>query len=260
MDGSDTRRGMPAVHRRFASLHRTEAWTGDPEAFGVGARSCSATCACRGRTRCSAAAACRPTGCSPGTGSTPRCAPSSWAGSTSTCSSRPAAAARRAALRVARYKSAKYTIEKPLHLGRRLAGAEQAVLDGYSGYGLPLGEAVPAARRRARRVRRPVGHRQARRRRPARGQAHGPGRDGARGAGSAQAAVVRRHLGDPHLSADGVAQLREVIQDTGALRRVEALIDELLDDALTALQAAPVAEDARQVLEGLAVAATCRTV
>jgi geranylgeranyl diphosphate synthase type I len=30
MDGSDTRRGQPAVHRRFASMHRTEAWHGDP--------------------------------------------------------------------------------------------------------------------------------------------------------------------------------------------------------------------------------------
>jgi geranylgeranyl diphosphate synthase, type I len=79
-------------------------------------------------------------------------------------------------------------------------------------------------------------------------------------ADSAQAAVVRRHLGDPHLSAEGVAALRAVIEDTGALRRVESLIDELMDDALTALQAAPVEEEARAVLEALAVAATCRTV
>ena len=34
MDGSDTRRGLPAVHRRFAALHRGEDWHGDPEAFG----------------------------------------------------------------------------------------------------------------------------------------------------------------------------------------------------------------------------------
>jgi geranylgeranyl diphosphate synthase type I len=80
------------------------------------------------------------------------------------------------------------------------------------------------------------------------------------GAGTAQAAMVRRHLGDPHLSPDGVAQLRQVIEETGALRRVEALIDELMDDALTALHAAPVQDDAREVLESLAVAATCRSV
>ena len=35
MDGSETRRGRPAVHRRVAALHRSRAWFGDPEAFGV---------------------------------------------------------------------------------------------------------------------------------------------------------------------------------------------------------------------------------
>jgi geranylgeranyl diphosphate synthase type I len=79
-------------------------------------------------------------------------------------------------------------------------------------------------------------------------------------ASRAQEAVVRRHLGDPHLSPDGVSQLRAVIEETGALARIESLIDELMDDALTALQAAPVADDARDVLEGLAIAATCRAV
>ena len=37
MDGSDTRRGLPAAHRRFAGVHREAAWLGSPEAFGVGA-------------------------------------------------------------------------------------------------------------------------------------------------------------------------------------------------------------------------------
>ena len=37
MDGSDTRRGQPAVHRRFARLHRGSGWHGVPEAFGVAA-------------------------------------------------------------------------------------------------------------------------------------------------------------------------------------------------------------------------------
>src|SRR5947209_17840213 len=30
MDDSDTRRGEPAVHRRFAALHRSGGWTGRP--------------------------------------------------------------------------------------------------------------------------------------------------------------------------------------------------------------------------------------
>ena len=54
--------------------------------------------------------------------------------------------------------------------------------------------------------------------------------------------------------------LRTVVSDTGAVERVEALIAELLDDALAALAAAPVEPEAREVLGALAVAATSRTV
>ncbi|MFM8897143.1 MAG: polyprenyl synthetase family protein, partial [Actinomycetales bacterium] len=37
MDGSDTRRGLPAAHHHFATLHRGSSWLGSPENFGVGA-------------------------------------------------------------------------------------------------------------------------------------------------------------------------------------------------------------------------------
>ena len=261
MDGSDTRRGQPAVHRRFASLHRTEAWVGDPEAFGVGAAILLGDLCLSWSDEMLSRSGLSPdrllAGCrvydemrtelmggqyldlleqARGGGSVDR------------------------ALRVARFKSAKYTIEKPLHLGAALAGADQAVVDGYSGYGIPLGEAFqlrddvlgvfgdPSV------TGKPAGD---------------DLREGKRtvlvamaleNARPAQAAAVRRHLGDPHLSAEGVTQLREVIQDTGALRRVEAMIDERMEAALSALRAAPVAAEAREVLEGLAVAATCRSV
>src|SRR5204863_2714672 len=42
---------------------------------------------------------------------------------------------------VARYKSAKYTVERPLLFGAALAGADADLRAAYSGYGLPLGEA-----------------------------------------------------------------------------------------------------------------------
>jgi len=259
MDGSDTRRGLPAVHRRFASLHRSQAWVGDPEGFGMGAAVllgdlCLAwsdemlsTCGLVAerllagsrvydemRTELMGGQYLDLLEQARGGGSVER------------------------ALRVARYKSAKYTIEKPLHLGAVLAGAGQDVLDGYSGYGLPLGEAFqlrddvlgvfgdPSV------TGKPAGD---------------DLREGKRTALVAmaletatpgQSGVVRRHLGDPHLSADGVAQLRDVIAQTGALRRVETLIEELLEDALAAVQAMPVEAQAREVLEELAVAATAR--
>jgi geranylgeranyl diphosphate synthase type I len=42
---------------------------------------------------------------------------------------------------VARYKSAKYTVERPLHIGASLAGAPPNLIATLSAYGLPLGEA-----------------------------------------------------------------------------------------------------------------------
>jgi len=45
------------------------------------------------------------------------------------------------AVEVARYKTAKYTIEHPLHLGGRLGGAGDALLRTFTAYGVPLGEA-----------------------------------------------------------------------------------------------------------------------
>ena len=38
-------------------------------------------------------------------------------------------------------KSAKYTIERPLHLGGALATDDKQILQTYTDYGLPLGEA-----------------------------------------------------------------------------------------------------------------------
>ena len=37
MDRSDTRRGEPAIHRRFAAAHATAGWQGDADAFGESA-------------------------------------------------------------------------------------------------------------------------------------------------------------------------------------------------------------------------------
>jgi len=260
MDGSDTRRGLPAVHRRFASMHRTESWSGDPESFGTGAAVLLGDLCLAWSdemlSRCGLLAERLAAGTEVYDAMRTELMGGQYLDLLE--QARGGGSVERA-LRVARYKSAKYTIEKPLHLGAALAGAGQDVLDGYSGYGLPLGEAFqlrddvlgvfgdPSV------TGKPAGD---------------DLREGKRtalvamaleAATAAQAAVVRRHLGDPHLSADGVMQLRSVLTETGAVDRVEALIEELMDDAVTALDAAPVAEDARGVLLDLASAVTCRT-
>src|ERR1041384_706255 len=45
------------------------------------------------------------------------------------------------ALTIARYKTSKYSIERPLHIGAVLAGAGHDLLGALTGYALPLGEA-----------------------------------------------------------------------------------------------------------------------
>ncbi len=62
------------------------------------------------------------------------------------------------ALRVARYKTASYTVLRPLLFGASLAGADDpALITAYTRYGLLRRRGVPALRRPARRLRRP-GH------------------------------------------------------------------------------------------------------
>ncbi|MGA5135341.1 polyprenyl synthetase family protein [Streptomyces olivoreticuli] len=45
------------------------------------------------------------------------------------------------AIRIVRYKTAKYTIERPLHIGAALAGADHDLLNHLSDFALPVGEA-----------------------------------------------------------------------------------------------------------------------
>ncbi len=259
MDDSDTRRGMPAAHRRFAAVHRGNAWVGSPEAYGVaGAILLGDLCLC-------------------------------WSDELlATCGLPPevVTAARpvfdlmrtqvmggqyldileqaradsslERARNVVRFKTAKYTVEHPLVLGGSLAGASRQVLTAYSDYGLPLGEAYQL-------------------RDDVLGVFGDPGvtgkpagddlREGKRTvlvatalqrATPAQAAVVRRHLGDRDLTDEGVELLRDVLVDTGALRAVEARITDLTTQATQACVRAPIDQVARDALCDLAVVATAR--
>ncbi len=260
MDASDTRRGMPAAHRRFGTLHRGAEWHGSSESFGVGAAillgdlclvwadellmSCGLSLESlqRGkvvydemRTELMAGQYLDLLEQARGGGSVER------------------------AMLVVRYKSAKYTIERPLHLGAELAGAGAELVAVYSGYGLPLGEAfqlrddVLGVFGNPKQTGKPAGD---------------DLREGKRTvliataaerATATQAGALRRYLGDPALSSHGIEVLREVIHDTGALAAAETLIGELTEQSLSALAGADVAEPARTVLVGLAEAATART-
>ena len=160
------------------------------------------------------------------------------------------------ALRVARYKSAKYTIVEPLQLGAAMAGVTDTAH--YEAYGMPLGEAFQLRDDLLGVFGDP----------DVTGKPAGDDlREGKRTvlvamalekATAAQADLVRRELGNPELSAASVDALRQVLHDTGAVVRVEELIAVRTDEALEALVGAPLTDDAAQALTDLAVAATSR--
>lgn len=260
MDASDTRRGEPATHRRFATTHRDASWLGDPDAFGVSAAILlgdlylvwSDELLHSGGLDPVTLARARPVFDEMRTEVTLGQyldLQTQAAGDTSTA---------RAGL-VARFKSAKYTVERPLLLGAALADAPGGLVRAYSEYGLPLGEAFqlrddvlgvfgdPAV------TGKPAGD---------------DLREGKRtflvaaafdAATSAEREVLSTGLGDPALDEAGVARLREVIINTGALQRTERRIAELHDHAVKALAGADVDPEAAGVLVGLAAAASRRT-
>lgn len=158
-----------------------------------------------------------------------------------------------AAERICRYKSGKYTIERPLHLGAVMAAPHRAaeLVPGLSAYGLPLGDAfqmrddVMGAFGDEAVTGKPVG---------------GDLREGkptpllaraVAAANPAQRAVLDR-VGDPGLDDAGVAEIQQVIVDTGALADLEAHITALTTAAIAALDQVDITDEARHELAALA--------
>jgi geranylgeranyl diphosphate synthase type I len=156
-----------------------------------------------------------------------------------------------AARRIATFKSGKYTVERPLHLGAALAGRLDDLAGPLSAYGLPLGEAFQlkddllGVFGDAAVTGKPVGE-DLREGKPtllyavAAQRASGP-----------DAAVLALY-GHADLDENGVAALQDVLVTTGAVDAVEESIDRLVADAVEALEAAPLTDPARQALVELA--------
>jgi len=260
MDGSDTRRGRPAVHRAFAALHRGEGWLGDPEGFGRSAAILIGDLCLIWADRMLNGSGLPADVLHRGAATYDEMRVELMAGQyLDVVEQAIGGRGVDRAMRVALYKTAKYTIERPLHLGGVLAGAGPELLAAYTAYGIPLGQAfqlrddVLGVFGDPSETGKPAGD---------------DLREGKRTvlvamaldrAEPDDAAVVRRHLGDPHLDGAGVDRLRAVIDGTGALAEVESLIGRLTEQALAGLSSAQVDDAAAAVLESLATAATART-
>ncbi len=259
MDESDVRRGRPSMHRRFAVLHRTAGWTGSADAFGNAA-------AILGGDLCL-----------------------SWADAMLARSGMTDEALRRGrpvydamrselvagqyldlvqqargthnvadALTVARFKTAGYTIERPLHFGAALAGADVELVGAYRRYGQALGQAFqlrddligafgdPSVTGK-------------------------PAGDDIRSgksttlvacalekADDAARQVILSALGDATLDEVCLERVRDTLVEVGAVSRIESMIADLAGEASEAIANAPVTESARPVLQRLVTAATQR--
>jgi geranylgeranyl diphosphate synthase type I len=267
MDDSDTRRGMPAAHRRLADEHAAAGWAGSGDRFGIAG-------AILGGDLCLI-----------------------WSEELLATSGLPAAAITRArpifdrmrtqlmggqfldvlesargwddlstAARVARartvirYKSAKYTIEHPLLIGAAAADVSASDCAALSAYGLDLGEAFqlrddllgvfgdPSQ------TGKPAGD---------------DLREGKRTVLVALAldqatpydtTLFDKLLGSPDLNEAGVDELREAITASGAPERVEQMILDLNASARTALHTTTgLTEQGVEALDALVDISTARS-
>ncbi|HNA99313.1 MAG TPA: polyprenyl synthetase family protein [Marmoricola sp.] len=260
MDASDTRRGRPATHLAFAQLHRDQDWSSSPEQYGAAAAILLGDLLL------------------------------SWADEMLRTCGLPSDQVLHAlkyfdltrsevvlgqfldisaqargesdvdtAMKVVRYKSAKYSIERPLHIGAALAGADEQVINQLTRFGLPLGEAFQL-------------------RDDLLGVFGDPeltgkpaGDDLTEGKRTVLIALALDALDDDaarlldqslgsNLSDREVSNLRTLIQQSGARDQVEQVIDQLTRTALRALDEAEISEISRVALKTLADQATQRVV
>ncbi|GAA4830593.1 polyprenyl synthetase family protein [Actinomycetospora corticicola] len=162
-------------------------------------------------------------------------------------------------LRISRYKTAAYTIERPLHLGAALAGADDALVSAYRRFGTDLGIAFqlrddvlgvfgdPAV------TGKPAGD------------------DLREGKRTLLVALARRHpdqeaaapvehaLGRDDLTPDDVEAARRALVELGVVDEVEERITTLTASALDALTTVEIEPEACEHLTALATKATRRS-
>ena len=263
MDNSDTRRGMPSVHRKFAQLHRDSNWLGSAADFGQSSAlllGWSDELFAEGVSRLddlSARIAARAEFNLMRTEVTVGqyldvLEENAWA-------RQPESALLSRANRVIVYKSAKYSVEAPLAIGASLGGGSLAQVAALREFGLPLGVAFQL-------------------RDDVLGVFGDPaltgkpsGDDLREGKRTVLIAIAREKLppssrrlldellGDPELSDSQVELLQNTINESGAIGELERLIEENTRIALEAIAEAPLSRSARDQLTRLADTVIRRT-
>ena len=261
LDNSDSRRGAPSVHKRFEQLHQANGWVGSPARFGQAGSVLAGDLMLGWSSELFDAAVKR--------------APSSkiaWSCRDEFAKMRvevmagqyldvleenagptrePHEAVGRAN-RVMLYKTAKYSIEAPLQIGAAFSGASPETLRGLSSFAIPLGLAFQL-------------------RDDVLGVFGSPevtgkpaGDDLREGKRTVLVALAREGLGlstiklfdemmsNRELTDEQVRLLQETIRGSGALAKVEQMIEELGNESLLALKQLQLDDFGKQHLEQLA--------
>ena len=246
MDGSDRRRGRTTVHLDFASRHLRAGWRGESRRFGEGVAILVGDLAfvyadiLMGGVPPQAAEVFHQLRLELNIGQ--------YLDMVGTAASRVDEAAAR---RIACYKSGKYTVERPLHLGAALAGRLDDLGPDLSAYGLPLGEAfqlrddILGAFGEAAATGKPVGE-DLRDGKPTPLLAIATARADERGR-----ALLDR-VGAADLSDSEVADLQDLFVETGARDETERRVEVLLAEAVAALNRSSLNAEARHALVDLA--------
>ncbi|MFJ6196723.1 polyprenyl synthetase family protein [Micromonospora sp. NPDC092111] len=260
MDASDTRRGLPTAHRAAAARHVAAGHTGDPDRFGETVAVLVGDLCMVWADRLLGHATVPPSRLLDVRRCYDQMRVETIAGQYLDVLGENDAAnwSVDRALRVARYKTASYTVQRPLLFGGCLAGvdADAPQIAAYTRYGLAVGEAFqlrddllgvygdPATTGK-------------------------PAGDDLRTGKPTALLMLARQLAGPTQrraldragTATGdreVARLAELVADTGAVARIERMISDRVAEALTALETASIDQPARTALTVLATAATMR--
>jgi len=263
MDASDTRRGEPAIHKLFESMHIAENYQGKATQFGLSASVLIGDLALIWSDLMLNSSGVKSDSLIAAISVHDEMRVELIAGQYLDVFEQARGTQSVAqALNIARYKSAKYTIERPLHLGAAIAIPDAAkraqIISIYSEFGLPLGEAFqlrddllgvfgdpkvtgkPAGddlREGKRTVLMAMTH--------------------DRISGAAEAEFMQE-FGNHDISESAIARLQEIISETGAAMHVEDLIEELTSTALEALNRDEIVPQARELLTEMAIIATKR--
>ncbi len=264
MDKSDTRRGKPAIHRHFENLHQSTSMNGHATQFGEAAavllgdlalvwsdqmlntsgisiESLMATHKIHDEMRIELMAG--------------QYLDVREAGENSYSAVR--------SLRIARYKSGKYTIERPLHIGAVIGqpaeSENKSLLSALSRYGLPLGEAF-----QLRDDLLGIFGDTAVTGKPAGDDL----REGKRtvliamtlsALDEAEKTELLNYLGKPNISPEKIEELRALIIRSGAVQEVENLIEKLTQQSLAAIEDPSIHPSSREFLTYIALSAVKRS-